>query len=331
MKVNYLCIFILWALVSCNSLKKGYSGDTSVILKQKPDVVDIKPSLKECLGDLPFCAMLFSPKVHPKNQKLKEGRYYTNYLYAAIISSLTNNNIIVNGEKLSSVIYASDKPIPDDPYIFRQPVDDLLIEFVGFEALKYYVSKAGFSSDVSEKEIKGLKKQYFIGQKLEFKIIHVLTGEVVGNFIYYYTPCTDGCNLQTNGSGNTGLINKKTGSTLNVDENYRIFESLLKRFVGDLLKYRNDSTVVAPVTKTIQSHNITIAFHPDNRSITFESGNKLFYNLTITDFSGERIVNTLVSDKQVINLKHLPTNAYFLEIKFNSIIVKNEIIHVIAQ
>ena len=328
MKVKYLYIFILWILVSCHSVKKRYSGSISIVLKQRPDVVDIKPSLEQCLKNLPHCSMIFSPKIHPENQNLKEGHYYTNYLYAALTSSLEKNNIVVDGRKLNSALYGSDKLITDDSYAPKKFIDDLLIEFVGFETIKYYAGKTDVNRDISRKETRLLKKQSFIGQKLEFKIIHILTGETVGHFIYYYTPCTSGCDLSTSKSNSMGQPNKKTGTTINVDETYKIFEPLLQRFTGDLLKYKNDSVVLLP---RVMSHNIALMYHPDNRSITFESGNGLTYNLTITNYSGAKIVNAPVTDKQLFNLNHLPADTYFLEIKFNSIVVKNEIIKVIAQ
>ncbi|MES2132223.1 MAG: hypothetical protein V4506_07715 [Bacteroidota bacterium] len=302
------------------------------MIKQKPDVVDIKPSLEQCLKNRPYCSMIFSPKIHPENQNLKEGNYYTNYLYAAITSSLEKNNIVVDGTKLNSALYGSDKLITDHSYAPKKFIDDLLIEFVGFEAFKYYANKTDINKDLSRKEIKLLKKQCFIGQKLEFKIIHVLTGETVGHFIYYYTPCTNGCDLSTGKSNSTGQLNKKTGTTINVDETYKIFEPLLQRFTRDLLKYKNDSVVTVPgVSRHVQSHNIMLMYHPDNSSITFESGNGLTYNLTITNYLGTKIVDAPVTDKRLLNLNHLPPDTYFLEIKFNSIVVKNEIIKVIDR
>ena len=281
---------------------------------------------------MPHCSMIFSPKIHPENQNLKEGHYYTNYLYAAITSSLEKSNISVDGRKLNSALYGSHQLITDNSYASKEFIDDLLIEFVGFEEVKYYANKTDVNREISGKEARLLKKQSFIGQKLEFKIIHVLTGETVGNFIYYYTPCTSGCDLSTGKSNDTGQLNKKTGTRINVDETYKIFEPLLQRFTADLLKYKNDSVVTLPsVGKHVQSHNIALMYHPDNSTITFESGNGLTYNLTITNYLGVKIVDAPVTDKRLLNLNHLPPDTYFLEIKFNSIVVKNEIISVIDR
>lgn len=332
MKFNYLYICVLWIIVSCNSIKKSNSSGITIVLKQRNDVVDIKPSLKQCLKNLQHCSMIFLPKTHPENPNLKEGSFYTNYLYTAITNSLEKNNIIVDGTKLNAALYATDRPNTYNSKISKELIDDLLIQFIGFEPIKYIATKTEVNRDLSKKETRLLKKQNFIGHKLEFKIIHVLTGETAGHFIYYYTPCTNGCNLSPSKSNYKLQLIKKKDTPMYTDETYKIFEPLLERFISDLKKYENDSVISLPViNKNVQSHNIALMYHPDNRSITFESGNGLTYNLTIKNYSGAKIVEAPVTDKRLLNLNNLPPDTYFLEIKYNSIVVKNEIINVINQ
>jgi hypothetical protein len=316
-------IFSLCAIISCSTERKYEKfSAVSFTIKQKPDLVYVSPSLKKCLEKKPYCSMVFIHNIIQQRVNSKEDNYYGNYLYSAIKNSLIKNDLIVdgrmlNGEKFSSDIYGN---YPFDT--LNKYTNDLMIDFIGFKSVKYYSDKAIPDTSKTKQEISLSKTFSFTGQSLEFKITHILTGEVIGDFMFNYTPCKNGCNLKYN---NESLDDEN--QKIDADEHTVIFEELLNKFIAELLKYRVQPTPI--VATNLKLSDINLIYHPNNSTITFETGNGLTYELTITNLLGERLFDGPVRDKQLLNLNHLPPATYFLVVKFNGNLIKTERINVI--
>lgn len=316
-------IFSLTTIISC-STKRKYErfSDITYTLKQKPDVVYVSPSLKKCLEKKPYCSMVFVQKISQQHIISKEDNYYNNYLYSAIKNSLTKNELIVDGRLLNGEKFSSDKygNYPFDT--LNKYTNDLMIDFIDFKSVKYYSDKAIPDTTKTKHGISLPKTFSFIGQSLEFKITHILTDEVIGDFVFNYTPCTNGCMLKYN---NERIDDD--GQKIDADEHFRIFEELLNRFISELLKCRTQETPI--LTANLNLSDINLIYHPSNSTITFETGNGLIYDLKITNLLGESLFDGPIRDKQLLNLNHLPPATYFLAIKFNSNLIKTELINVI--
>ena len=331
-KSNYLrltiFIFSLCAIISCSTRRKYERfSDVTFTIKQKPDAIYVSPSLKKCLENEPYCSMVFIQKISQQHIISKENNYYYNYLYSAIKNSLTKNNLILDGRMLNGEKFSSDRygNYPFDT--LNKFTNDLMIDFIGFKSVKYYSDKAIPNTSQTKQEISLPKTFSFVGQSLEFKIVHILTGEVIGDFMFNYTPCKNGCNLKCNDETIDENELTDDGKNIDTDEHSKVFEELLRRFISELLKYRIQPTPV--VTTNLKLSDINLIYHPSNSTITFETGNGLTYDLTITNLSGERLFDGQVRDKQLLNLNHLPPATYFLVIKFNDTLIKTELINVI--
>ena len=332
-------IFFLIAIFSCSSLKKyeRYSG-LSYILKPKADEIYLNPSLKKCLESEPYCSMIFSKIISHQHVISKEEEdYYTNYLYSAIINKLVKNNLVVNSKTLNKDRFLLNQAsIYDSLNITNEFASDLMIDFVDFRSIEYQTNRVIPDTSKVKKEIIFPKPLYFRGQSLMFKITHILTGEIIGNFIFNYTPCINGCDLIYN-KDNSNNINsiyfKRTKSKnkpkIDTDENSKIFEELLSRFISELLKYRNNSDSIEThreylkVLKTdslklsnLNHSNVKLIYHPGYHDMKFESDNGSTYDLTITNLLGEKLFNGIVVDKQLINVSHIPAGLYDLVVKF---------------
>ena len=277
--------------------------------------------------------MFFSQNVSKQHLVSKENDYYDNYLYSAIINKLTKNDLIIDKQKYNDETFFDDTHCRYSFDTLTELSNDLIIDFIDFTSVKYHTNKVII--DITKQESTFRKTFYYRGQSLKFKINHILTGEIVGNFVFNYTPCTNGCTLiynKDNFNKNDLYFkrqNKKLDSKIDEDESFKIFEELLNRFISELLKYRNYSepsitnrdhlklTKIDSAKHPVLDHtNIAFIYHPGNSSITFESGNGLTYDLTITNLFGEKLINCIIVDKQLININHLPSGPYNLTVKF---------------
>jgi hypothetical protein len=335
---SVIIIFFLIATFSCNNLKKyeHYSG-VSYRIKPKPDEIYLSPSLKKCLGDVPYCSMIFSKIIsHQYLISKEEEDYYTNYLYSAIINKLSKNNLVVNSKTLNKDrFFLNQASIYDSLKITNEFASDLMIDFVDFKYIDYETTKIIPDTSIVRQEIIFPKTLYYRGQSLMFKITHILTGEIIGNFIFNYTPCANNaCNLIYN-KDNSNNINSiyykrpksKINSKIDTDENSKIFEELLSRFISELLKYRSYSEYV----KTYGDNQIIIKLSPNPSSgiVIFESNNDLSYEVTINTLFGENVYTGNVRNMQNLSLTMLPEATYIVMIRLEGRLIDTECINII--
>ena len=277
-----ILIFFLIAIFSCSNLKRyeRFSG-VSYKIKPKPDEIYLSPSLKKWLEKKPYCPMFFSQIISQQHIVSKENDYYDNYLYSAIINKLSKSGLIKDGE------IDTEETLIDDNYcrysfdtVIKLP-SDLIIDFIDFKSIKYHTNKV--ITDTIKQEATFRKTFYYRGQSLKFRITHILTGEVAGNFVLNYTPCINGCTLIYNKDdfGKNDLYfrrqNKKLDSKIDEDEKYKIFEELLNRFISELLKYRDYP----------ESHKIHRNYIESNKMDSLEHQNLNYENVKFGYQSGD--------------------------------------------
>ncbi len=176
---------------------------TGVIkLNQRQDDTFTKPSL------VGYLASTKSPTIvlrvpNQVDNILDENRYSKSQIYNTIEKEFAKANFIVRDRALYQKVL--DQKVTSDYSAIKELTNtDLILEFVGFEAVKYYTNKY---TDRKGKERTSVANLTLTGNKIEFKLIQVKDNDLVGSYTFHNTPCTSGCSYTFDNLGNLYLPN----------------------------------------------------------------------------------------------------------------------------
>jgi hypothetical protein len=165
---------------------KVYTNGT-VKLTEKPDEVFSKPALSQFLKSVKNLSLVL--RVPGQVTKvLEEQKYSSNSIYNTIEKEFAKSGYTVRDRGLFQQVL-ENKGV-DYSKIKELTETDLIVEIVGYQKVLYplisYTDSAG-------NEIR-LKTGFTItGIKAEFKIISVKDNDFVGSYVFYSTPCVNGC------------------------------------------------------------------------------------------------------------------------------------------
>jgi len=160
----------------------------------------------------------------------------SNVLINSFERTLLKNNFSVRDRALFEKSYNQAQGVLDYSKMSELTNTDLIMEIIGFSNVTYttnmYTSKTLIQ--------KTLPVPYNItqtGLKLDIKLIHVKTNEIVGTYTFYELPCVGGCALYKypksmiyQGGGVYSLVAPKTAPSYNL----MIDDSRLQEFVDDV-------------------------------------------------------------------------------------------------
>lgn len=177
------------AVLGSATSKNAISYTTgSIKLIPKKDDVFTKPSLVQYLKSTnnPTIVLRVPNQV---DNVLEENRYSKNQIYNTIEKEFAKADFIVRDRALYQKVLEQNRAT-DYSKIKELTNTDLIIEFVGFENVKYYTNKY---TDQKGREKTTDANLTLTGSKIEFKLIRVKDNDLVGSYTFHYTPCTSGC------------------------------------------------------------------------------------------------------------------------------------------
>lgn len=237
-KIIFITLLGLFIINSCKTTRLPPTFKYGTFkFKQRNDDVFLTSNFTRFLKSNPFCSIVL--KVPSKQNTIVEEETFTNRsMYFAIEKTLIKNNFIVNDRTIFEKKFNSDS--------ISKTKTDLILELVDFTNVNYYTNKVIPEGTADETENTLPTYFYFRGATAQFKITHIKTNEVVATFVLQYTPCTKGCKMKYFSNGTIEEIEgdfkarKKNGyESVDVNENYEMFDELAKRLVFELRKPRD--------------------------------------------------------------------------------------------
>lgn len=110
-----------------------------------------------------------------------------------------------------------------------------------------------------------------------------------------------------------------------------LFNITYKRYVNTC-EFSDDtkqSRFAQTTDNKIQTTDVKLYPNPSNGNVTIETADNLSYNIAVYNVLGEKVFYNTVTNKQNINLNHLPSATYIVLIKYNDGIIKTERISII--
>lgn len=84
-----------------------------------------------------------------------------------------------------------------------------------------------------------------------------------------------------------------------------------------------------PLESPAEATLIKLYPNPSNGNLMFETNDDLSYQLTVYNIMGEKVFESIVTNKQALNLNNLPSATYIVLIHYNNNLVKTERISII--
>jgi hypothetical protein len=231
--VSVTVFFILAMLASAGPRKTTYKPPPPLVytsgtikLPEKKDEIFSKPSLSRILQTASNLSIVL--RVPGQITKvLEEGKFATNSIYNTVEKEIAKAGFTVRDRGLFQQVLENTSV--DYSKIKELTGTDLILELVGYEKVKYPVSDYK-DQDGNEKAVKasGLT---ITGAKAEFKIISVKENDFVGSYIFYSTPCTNGCTYKFNQYGETSASTDSYSTNIEV-ENF--FKDCALRLIKEL-------------------------------------------------------------------------------------------------
>ncbi len=189
MKKNLLktAVVLLLGIVtqSCLTYQIEHVEGT-VKFSPKKDDVFTNPKLRNYVAKTPNPSIVLRVPDAEKSI-LSESKYGNSNIYSAIEKELMKANFAVRDRALFNQTLKSGDNYDN---IRKSTNTDLILEVIESAPIKLttnrYTNKRGRAKTAKFPIV-------YYGFKVEFKIISVKENSLVGNYIFYYTPCLNGC------------------------------------------------------------------------------------------------------------------------------------------
>ena len=188
-------VFFAVALLASATTKVVYKTGTFT-LKKKEDEIFTKPSLSQIIQTSKNLSVVLRVP-YAGDKVTQEQTQKNNSIYSTIEKEFAKAGFIVRDRGLFSKILEQGN-IADYSKIKELTETDLILELVSFGDQKYNTNRY---KDEKGRDITTNLNFTLTGTTVEFKIISVKESDLVGNFIFNYTPCTSGCLYSFNQSG----------------------------------------------------------------------------------------------------------------------------------
>ena len=129
-------------------------------------------------------------------------------VYGTIEKELAKAGFIVRDRSLFNKL-SNDNKVQDYSKLRELTNTELILEVVRVRKIPYDTNEY-VNSNGKEKIAPFNIKMY--GEKIEFRIISVKNNDMVGNYVFNYTPCIEGCTYIYDELGNIKNINSNTKS-----------------------------------------------------------------------------------------------------------------------
>ena len=178
--------FILWVFYP--GIIFGQSPKTVKFNSDDPELISTK-SLESFLNQSEEVKIVIRNSEFDYNESL----YDMSYLYNIIEKEFLKTGFSVKDRALYEEVVNRSEDALDYPSIREKTDTDLILEIVRLETDLDYITDSYFNN-------KGIKtilykdgEVHVKGARVEFKLILVERNEIVGNYVFNYVPCNDGC------------------------------------------------------------------------------------------------------------------------------------------
>lgn len=213
MNVNFLKYTTVVAILLLSSCAPTFVSDVKMVsgtvkFDAKESDIFTKSSLIEYLKSTKEPSIVLRvPK--SGNNVLDENVYNDSKIYGTIEKELSKANFRVRDRGLFNKL-TEDNKVTDYSKLKELTNTDLILEVVERSNVKYNTNKY---IDLKGKDKTAPFNILVYGQKIEFRLIRVKDNDIVGNYIFYYTPCMNGCTQTYSENGMTYPINYKDKRT----------------------------------------------------------------------------------------------------------------------
>lgn len=194
------------SLMSCGSQMVIPSVATNSVsgtvkFEQKENDIFTKSSLNEYLKKIKRPSIVLRV---PTSQSsiLEQNTSPALKIYGTIEKELSKAGFLVRDRGLFKKI-SEDNKITDYSKLKSLTNTDLILEIVEHSSVKYHTNKY---TDTKGREKIAPFNIGIAGSKVEFKLINVSDNDIVGSYIFHYTPCTEGCSRVFFSDGKTSPL-----------------------------------------------------------------------------------------------------------------------------
>lgn len=171
----------------------GCGPSKNIKFSPTPDDITTTESLKSYLDNNP------SPKVVLRTSSTaititNEDR--SDFLYNAMENELLKSGFVVRDRQLFNQIVSNEKNNVDYKNIKEKTDTDLIIELIKIDPSVVY-STNKYYDDKGREKVDPYNTQKYYGATIIFKVILIDSNEFAGIYEFNYTPCTEGCKIQS--------------------------------------------------------------------------------------------------------------------------------------
>ncbi len=223
MKKIFFFSSLLSVFISCASGERVKSVIGTVRYNPIKDDTFTKKELKDYISKTKHPTIVL--RVPSVSGNITENNTHSSsYVYGTIEKELTKGGFIVRDRSLFEKL-SQDNKIQDYSKLKELTDTELILEVIRKEDIPYNTNK--FTS------IKGIDKIApfnirFYGEKVEFRIISVKDNDILGNYIFNYTPCVDGCTYEYNELGKKYILATSAKKAYEYNENNNELEEFYK-------------------------------------------------------------------------------------------------------
>lgn len=235
--IGLLVLLLIGISIISSSSSKLVTTNGEIRLQPKKDDIFTKPSLSQYLKSTKNPTIVLRVPNQVDNV-LEESKYSKSQIYNTIEKEFAKADFIVRDRALYQKVL--DQTTTTDYSKIKELTDtDLIIEFIGFETVKYYTNKYTDSKGRAKTSNTNFTLP---GSKVEFKLIRVKENDIVGSYTFHYTPCISGCNYSFDAAGNLYQPNQKGKAItqpyefVSSDELEDFFKTSSQRLIKELKK-----------------------------------------------------------------------------------------------
>jgi predicted small lipoprotein YifL len=235
----------LASIFACKSKGPLYTPGT-IKLTQKEDDVFSKNTLRQYLKSTTTPTIVLrvasdvSSKVLQEQNKgvLNNSTIDFNAVYNTVEKELAKSNFIVRDRALYQKVFESTNTT-EYSQIKELTNTDLILEIIIQKNVPYATNKYIDSKDRQKMTQTPIKLN---GSKVEFKIIHVKSNDLVGSYTFFNTPCVEGCKIQIQNATGNVFMDAENERMIPFEEAYDkeslelFYEAAAKRLIKELLK-----------------------------------------------------------------------------------------------
>lgn len=235
MKRLILTLGIAVMFVSCGSAVKSVKG--MVKFDKVEDEIFTKKELKDYIRKTTSPTIVLRiPNTIIDNRITEENTYSDSDVYGTIEKELARAGFVVRDRSLFNKL-SDDNKVQDYSKLKELTNTELILEVIRRKSVSYdtnrYINNSG-----KEKIAPFNIKMY--GEKVEFRIISVRNNDMVGNYVFHYTPCVDGCTYIYNELGQISKINSNSKNAYEFVGDGSVLERFYKisteRLINELRK-----------------------------------------------------------------------------------------------